>query len=261
MLCVRLSPKVSTVSLAPSTGNTGTCRRRRERRERGRRARGVDACVRSIAPISREGKPIDAAFGADTARRCASVSAPGCFRPTARQIASPVLTVRCVRVRPRRELWPLRFCSTPALVHCAGGTGHGGSVRTTTIRRVPLAYISLFDMFKIGIGPTSSHTVGQMMRGRFLMEIVQISRASRAEVELYGSFAHTGWPRARHGCGDPAGSRRRSAGPGGHAQREASCRLSSRGAKLNLLGRRKVAFDTGTPTDLQSRLLTHCRST
>lgn len=56
-------------------------------------------------------------------------------------------------------------------------------------------YISLFDMFKIGIGPSSSHTVGPMRAARrFLVEMpdADLVRIHRVEVELYGSLAHTG---------------------------------------------------------------------
>ncbi|HSP58883.1 MAG TPA: L-serine ammonia-lyase, partial [Halomonas sp.] len=56
--------------------------------------------------------------------------------------------------------------------------------------------ISVFDLFKIGVGPSSSHTVGPMraafdflgeLRGRDL-----VARVSRLQVELYGSLAATG---------------------------------------------------------------------
>ncbi|MCW5651737.1 MAG: L-serine ammonia-lyase [Ramlibacter sp.] len=56
-------------------------------------------------------------------------------------------------------------------------------------------YISLFDMFKIGIGPSSSHTVGPMRAARrFLMELpaATLDAIDRLEVVLYGSLAHTG---------------------------------------------------------------------
>ncbi len=56
-------------------------------------------------------------------------------------------------------------------------------------------YIGIFDLFKIGIGPSSSHTVGPMRAARrFLIELApaDFARISRVEVELYGSLAHTG---------------------------------------------------------------------
>ena len=56
-------------------------------------------------------------------------------------------------------------------------------------------YISLTDLFKIGIGPSSSHTVGPMRAARrFLMELPQgtLEQIKRVRVELFGSLAHTG---------------------------------------------------------------------
>ncbi len=58
-----------------------------------------------------------------------------------------------------------------------------------------MSYISTFDLFKIGIGPSSSHTVGPMRAARrFLREMPEdtFARATRVEVELFGSLAHTG---------------------------------------------------------------------
>lgn len=55
---------------------------------------------------------------------------------------------------------------------------------------------SLFDLFKIGIGPSSSHTVGPMRAAlRFagrLAEIGAIHNVARMRVDLYGSLALTG---------------------------------------------------------------------
>jgi L-serine dehydratase len=56
-------------------------------------------------------------------------------------------------------------------------------------------YIGIFDLFKIGIGPSSSHTVGPMRAARrFLIELTveDFDRIARVEVELFGSLAHTG---------------------------------------------------------------------
>lgn len=54
--------------------------------------------------------------------------------------------------------------------------------------------ISIFDLFKVGIGPSSSHTVGPMKAaGMFLNQLGNIRKpASRISVELYGSLAATG---------------------------------------------------------------------
>ena len=56
--------------------------------------------------------------------------------------------------------------------------------------------ISVLDLFKIGIGPSSSHTVGPMVAAhRFVNELADsanIGRVSRVKVDVYGSLAATG---------------------------------------------------------------------
>ena len=55
---------------------------------------------------------------------------------------------------------------------------------------------SLFEIFKIGIGPSSSHTVGPMRAaGDFVASLANrsiLTRVRRVQVELYGSLALTG---------------------------------------------------------------------
>jgi L-serine dehydratase len=52
---------------------------------------------------------------------------------------------------------------------------------------------SLFELFKIGIGPSSSHTVGPMRAAlRFVRERPDLSAITRVQAELFGSLAHTG---------------------------------------------------------------------
>ncbi|MGA8288581.1 MAG: serine dehydratase beta chain, partial [Acidobacteriaceae bacterium] len=55
---------------------------------------------------------------------------------------------------------------------------------------------NLFDLFKIGIGPSSSHTVGPMRAARrFVVELEAaglLQATARVRVELYGSLALTG---------------------------------------------------------------------
>ncbi len=56
-------------------------------------------------------------------------------------------------------------------------------------------FLSVFDIFKIGIGPSSSHTVGPMVAARrFLAELPDdiVAVAARIEVHLLGSLAFTG---------------------------------------------------------------------
>ncbi|KQQ97492.1 L-serine ammonia-lyase [Massilia sp. Leaf139] len=53
--------------------------------------------------------------------------------------------------------------------------------------------MSVFDLFKIGIGPSSSHTVGPMVAARrFLLECGPLDSAVGVEAHLYGSLALTG---------------------------------------------------------------------
>jgi len=56
--------------------------------------------------------------------------------------------------------------------------------------------ISVFDLFKIGIGPSSSHTVGPMRAAALfvqgLRERGELEQVTRVEVQLYGSLSATG---------------------------------------------------------------------
>ena len=56
--------------------------------------------------------------------------------------------------------------------------------------------VSVFDIFKIGIGPSSSHTVGPMRAARLFVARLQhhglLPVCTRVEVKLYGSLGATG---------------------------------------------------------------------
>ncbi|WP_280150536.1 L-serine ammonia-lyase [Piscinibacter sp. XHJ-5] len=56
--------------------------------------------------------------------------------------------------------------------------------------------VSAFDLFKIGIGPSSSHTVGPMRAARVFVQRLQhdgqLERTARIRAELYGSLGATG---------------------------------------------------------------------
>ena len=56
--------------------------------------------------------------------------------------------------------------------------------------------LSVFDIFKIGIGPSSSHTVGPMRIARRFLEEARdagaLAQAARVKVDLHGSLALTG---------------------------------------------------------------------
>ncbi len=56
--------------------------------------------------------------------------------------------------------------------------------------------VSVFDLFKIGIGPSSSHTVGPMRAARlFALRLLHdglLARTARVQAQLYGSLGATG---------------------------------------------------------------------
>ncbi|ASA54605.1 L-serine ammonia-lyase [Vibrio gazogenes] len=56
--------------------------------------------------------------------------------------------------------------------------------------------ISVFDLFKVGIGPSSSHTVGPMRAASLFAEALVsqqlLARIERVEIKLYGSLSATG---------------------------------------------------------------------
>ena len=53
--------------------------------------------------------------------------------------------------------------------------------------------LSVFDMFRIGIGPSSSHTVGPMRAGlAFTTELAALAQPAHIAVDLYGSLGATG---------------------------------------------------------------------
>ncbi|WP_105168652.1 L-serine ammonia-lyase [Pseudoalteromonas sp. T1lg23B] len=62
--------------------------------------------------------------------------------------------------------------------------------------------ISAFDMFSIGIGPSSSHTVGPMRASRLFVKDLQdkdlLTQTTEVKVELFGSLGQTG---IGHGSG------------------------------------------------------------
>jgi L-serine dehydratase len=111
--------------------------------------------------------------------------------------------------------------------------------------------LSVFDIFKIGIGPSSSHTVGPMNAAREFAQDLEsqglLTQTAKVGVQLYGSLALTG-----HGHGtDRAlligleGNRPDEVDPD-HVE-AAVQRIRSTG-RLILLGRHDIAFDE--PLDL-----------
>jgi L-serine dehydratase len=62
--------------------------------------------------------------------------------------------------------------------------------------------ISVFDMFSIGIGPSSSHTVGPMKAAKLFVDALvtqgKLASVDRVKCELFGSLGQTG---IGHGTG------------------------------------------------------------
>jgi len=106
--------------------------------------------------------------------------------------------------------------------------------------------LSVFDIFKIGIGPSSSHTIGPMNAARqFVLDLEQqglLAGTAKVSVQLYGSLALTG----QGHCTDRAVL----LGLEGHRPDEIETdtiettieRIRSSG-RVSLLGRHEIAFD------------------
>src|SRR5271170_2819633 len=61
-------------------------------------------------------------------------------------------------------------------------------------RRASWGMVSVFELFRIGIGPSSSHTVGPMRAARAFVEGLgpELERVARVRAVLLGSLAFTG---------------------------------------------------------------------
>ena len=52
--------------------------------------------------------------------------------------------------------------------------------------------LSIFDMFKIGVGPSSSHTLGPWKAAlQFVQSINELNTVTKVVIDLYGSLAKT----------------------------------------------------------------------
>ncbi|MFI6934671.1 L-serine ammonia-lyase [Streptomyces sp. NPDC050287] len=105
--------------------------------------------------------------------------------------------------------------------------------------------ISVFDLFSIGIGPSSSHTVGPMRAARMFARRLRneglLERTASVRAELYGSLGATG-----HGHGTPKavllgleGASPRTVDVEGADERVGAIRSSGR---LRLLGEHEIPF-------------------
>nr|WP_042198419.1 L-serine ammonia-lyase [Kibdelosporangium sp. MJ126-NF4]CEL23390.1 L-serine dehydratase [Kibdelosporangium sp. MJ126-NF4]CTQ96874.1 L-serine dehydratase (EC 4.3.1.17) [Kibdelosporangium sp. MJ126-NF4] len=116
--------------------------------------------------------------------------------------------------------------------------------------------ISVFDLFSVGIGPSSSHTVGPMRAARTfaagLAEQGLIEHTATVRAELFGSLGATG-----HGHGSPKavmlgleGERPEDIDTDSVDDRVARIRDQR---KLNVLGRKEITFDEGTDLVMHRR--------
>ncbi|MDP8986398.1 MAG: L-serine ammonia-lyase [Pseudomonadota bacterium] len=106
--------------------------------------------------------------------------------------------------------------------------------------------LSVFDIFKIGIGPSSSHTMGPMNAARAFVESLArrevLDRTAQVSAQLYGSLALTG----RGHCTDRAillgleGSSPDTIDP---ATIEPTLQRIRGSGRIRLLGRHDIAFD------------------
>src|SRR6185312_1062411 len=139
-----------------------------------------------------------------------------------------------------------------------GEVGHAGAdglPNRRCLRRIAVSpshsqrimAVSVFDLFKIGIGPSSSHTVGPMRAAarfaeRWLEEKGVLDRVARVRAELYGSLAMTG---RGHGTDKAVllgfeGQHPDTVDPDLIPETLKRIRTTQR---LRLLGKREIAFD------------------
>jgi L-serine dehydratase len=116
--------------------------------------------------------------------------------------------------------------------------------------------ISVFDLFKIGIGPSSSHTVGPMTAARMFVVALErdglLERTATVRAELFGSLGATG-----HGHGSDkavllglCGADPRTVDTDTVPDRVDQIR---RDRRIDLLGEHTVAFDPDTDLVLHRR--------
>jgi L-serine dehydratase len=105
--------------------------------------------------------------------------------------------------------------------------------------------VSVFELFKIGIGPSSSHTVGPMVAGRRFSQSLAddglLSQTARVRAEMYGSLGVTG---RSHGSTKAVLLGLEGDTPAGIEVETIPARLVAirEGQRLRLLGRHEVPY-------------------
>ncbi len=118
--------------------------------------------------------------------------------------------------------------------------------------------ISVFDLFKIGIGPSSSHTVGPMKAARMFVASLKadgtLERVHTLKTELYGSLGATG---RGHGSDKAVLLGLEGETPEGVPIEAVEARLAAirEGGRLNLLGERAIAFKESEHLKFERRAL------
>ena len=113
--------------------------------------------------------------------------------------------------------------------------------------------LSVLDIFRIGIGPSSSHTVGPMRIGALFVKALarasKLERTARVAVELQGSLALTG---VGHGTLDASVLGLAGFVPDKTCPDEAAAALAQirKEHRLELGGRQAIAFDPARDIDL-----------
>ena len=106
--------------------------------------------------------------------------------------------------------------------------------------------LSVFDVFKVGVGPSSSHTMGPMLAARFFVLDLEarglLERTTEVFAQLYGSLALTGLGHCTDRAillglegNDPSGF--------DPSIMEPTLKRIRDSGRLRLLGRREIAFD------------------
>lgn len=143
------------------------------------------------------------------ARLSRSARAVGTRQSLSLRPSVPQANLECLRILPVHDGRVISSCSakrypTNSVARKAEEEDHDADVKPAEdLNTVGLheqqnehAVISTFDLFSIGVGPSSSHTVGPMRAGKIfindLIEMGLLDKVKTVKITLYGSLAATG---------------------------------------------------------------------